>query len=80
MSVGIARGLGGMQMPPVWEKKFEIGRENPGFLRKQPPFKILATPLTSAWNNNGSQVTMVYTHLQESGHSLENQWCQGGNR
>jgi hypothetical protein len=27
------------------EKIFEIDREYPGFLRKQPPFKILVMPL-----------------------------------
>jgi hypothetical protein len=56
--MGVIGGRG-MRMTPFWEKKFEIDRENPqhrkkylkltenpGFLRKRPPFQILATPLT----------------------------------
>jgi hypothetical protein len=56
--VGGGGGSGYANDPSFWEKpeidrenplhrkqSFEIAREYTGFLRKRPPFKILATPL-----------------------------------
>jgi hypothetical protein len=42
---GDGRGRSAYANVQLLGKIFEIDRENPGFLRKLPPFKIVATPL-----------------------------------
>jgi hypothetical protein len=49
-------------MNALWGKIFEIDRENPGILRKQPPFKILVMPWTSPCLLKNNPILSVFAN------------------